>query len=87
MLCLLLFFQTFANFPSRLHCYVELQALEESTRHMSPQHRLTYFGARLGARHATAEIWEATAEHHQHACPWYIGDDRQRNRPLNVPQY
>jgi len=85
--CLLLFFQTFANFLSHLHCYVELQALEESMRHMSPRHRLTYFEARLNVRHATAEIWEATAEHRQHACPWYIGDNRQRNRPLNAPQY
>jgi len=47
---------------------------------MFPQYRLTYFEAQLSARHATAE-------HRQHACPWYTGDDRQLNRPLNVPQY
>jgi hypothetical protein len=83
----LFFSQTFANVLSHLHCYVELHALRESMRYMFPQYHLTYFDVRLNARYATADIWEATAEHHQGACPWYIGDDRQRNRPLNVAQY
>jgi hypothetical protein len=53
--------------------YVELRALEESMRYMFPQYRLTYLWAQLSARHVTTEIWEATAEHHHHACPWYRG--------------
>jgi hypothetical protein len=68
--------------------YVELRALEESMRYVFPQYRLTYFGAQLSACHVTPRFGKQPRNTTNMRAPWYRGgDNRQLNRPPDVPQY
>ena len=78
--------QIFSNRLSALHCWVELHDLEMAMHYMLPHYHLTYSNTLLHARYPTTDVWDATAEHHQVACPWRGDNIPQRNRPLNIAQ-
>jgi len=78
--------QIFSNRLSALHCWVELHDLEMAMHYMLPHYHLTYSNTLLHARYPTTDVWNATAEHHQVACPWRRDNIPQRNRPLNIAQ-
>ena len=78
--------QTVSQRLADLHCWVELHDLEEVTRYLFPHYHLTYSNTGVNARYATVDVWDATAEYHQAACPWWRDNIHQRNRPLNAAE-